>query len=582
MATANSGSVGRGKPLAKRPQRGTAICPGLASAVVVLGRESTASKTDQKWRYVFLCIALCVVVLSPSCTRPPQPVSQFVIGLESEPERLAPLTIKSPETFRVSWQIYEGLLGLDENGQIRPMLAERWETTDNQTWTFHLRKNAFFHPSELFGSSERSRQVTARDVHASYTAYCSPAAYPSFLLTDSVRGCADYNAGKTKIVDGLKVVDDFTFQITLVKPEPFFLNRITTAWIAVFPSEAQLGQFKEKWGLKIAVGTGPYRLRSKTDSEVILEKNDQYWDKNRLPTIQRLVYRIIKNDQIRFGELSNGKIDLMVIPTALFQTIFDQDGKLNPLYRDKYHLKELSTFNSHMIGINLKQVPDLHLRRAMYFGTNREEMVRAFLYGHADLTGGTIPPGINGYKPAIEGKLYDPQRAKEELKQSLYRGQDLELLVHELANSEAIGQIFQQQMKAIGINIKLTKLDFNSVIGRFLKGEAALFSMFFEYVFSSPEPILLNLFATSKIPVPNFWQYSNPKVDEQLETLRKEVSREASVRKSTEIERQIMDDVPAVFLYRQKYVVLYSNRFTDLRVNGHGHYQFEEMKPARS
>jgi hypothetical protein len=42
-----------------------------------------------------------------------------------------------------------------------------------------------------------------------------------------------------------------------------------------------------------------------------------------------------------------------------------------------------------------------------------------------------------------------------------------------------------------------------------------------------------------------------------------------------------MSDVPAVFLYRQKYLVLYSNRFADLQVNGHGHYQFETLKVAR-
>lgn len=521
-----------------------------------------------------------LLVLS-ACSPTQETPRQFVIGQESEPERLDPLTIKSPETFRVSWQIYEGLLGLSESGEIRPLLAERWETADYRTWTFHIRKNVYFHPSELFGASNAARRVTAGDVLASYTAYCSASAYPSFLLTDTVRGCADYNAGRAKVVEGLKALDDSTFQITLIHPEPFFLHRITTAWIAVFPGEAAGGQFKEKWGLQLAVGTGPFRLRSKTDSEIVLERNERYWDQARIPDVQRLLFRIIKNDQVRFGELANGKIDMMVIPTALFPALFDKDGSLRPPYRETHRLKALKTFNTHMIGINLKLVPDVHLRRAMFYGTNREEMVQSLLYGYADLTGGTVPPGINGYKPLLEGKLFDPERARGELKQSQYRGQELELLIHDLANSELIGQTFQRQMKVVGINIRLTKLDFNSVISRFLKGEAALFSMFFEYVFSSPEPILANLFATAKIPVPNFWKYSNPKVDEQLEALRQTASRETSVRRSAEIEREIMSDVPAVFLYRQKYLALYSNRFADLQVNGHGHYQFETLKVVR-
>jgi ABC-type transport system substrate-binding protein len=501
-----------------------------------------------------------------------------VIGQESEPERLDPLTIKSPETFRVSWQIYEGLLGLSDGGEALPMLAERWETRDSQSWTFHLRRNAFFHSSELFGSEDRSRQVTARDVLTSYTSYCAPAAYPSFLLTDSIKGCADYNAGKAKAVEGLKVLDDFTFRIILNKPEPFFLNRITTAWVAIFPSEAGLPQFKDRWGLELAVGTGPYRLHSKSDSEIVLRKNENYWDHARVPKIHQLVYRVIKNDQVRLSELVNQKLDMMVVPTALFPTIFEREGQLRGPYKDRFRQLVLKTFNTHMIGVNLKKVPDVHLRRAMFYGTDRKGMIQSLLYGYAEPTGGTVPPDLNGYKPAMGGAIYDLQRAKKELHQSQYKGEELELLVHELANSEAIGQTFQSQMKAIGINIRLTKLDFNSVIGRFLKGDAALFSMYFEYVFSSPELILINLFSTNKIPVPNFWQYSNPLVDEQLESLRKQKLNKISVERSAEIEERIMQDVPAIFLYRQKYIVLYSNRFDNLHVNGHGHYQFGELR----
>jgi ABC-type transport system substrate-binding protein len=154
-------------------------------------------------------------------------------------------------------------------------------------------------------------------------------------------------------------------------------------------------------------------------------------------------------------------------------------------------------------------------------------------------------------------------------------------LVHELANSEQIGQIFQQQMKAIGVRIKLTKLDFNSVLSRMVKGDAALFSMFFEYVFSSPEPILFNLFTTAKRPVPNFWQFSNLGIDKEIESLRSVASRDESIKKSAAIEKAIMDESPAIFLYRQKYVVMYSKKFEGLVVNGHGHYQLEKLNPVQ-
>jgi ABC-type transport system substrate-binding protein len=595
MAAANSGSVGRGKsfqqskktPVARAISRmGINKIPHTGSFMRRQSGGAVSYILAVLFSFflgflvaVFLGYRLGYYSFDLDKTAKAKEPSHLVMGIESEPERLDPLTIKNPKTFILSWQIYEGLLSLDEAGNIVPVLAEKWETEDFKTWVFHIRKNATFHASEMFGTPAKTRPVTAQDVLWSYTAFCSSGAYSSFLLTDSVEGCADYNAGKATSVAGLKALDDYTLQIKLNKPEPFFLNRLTTPWIAVFPKEAMEPALKDKWGLELAVGTGPYRLKSLSSSEIVLEKNEEYWDKTRLPNVTNLIYRVLKNDQIRFAELNKKKIDLMVLPTQLFPSVLDKEGKLDDKYRNDFQLKTLETFNTHMIGINTIKVPNVHLRRAIYFGTNREVIVEKVLYGFGNVTGGTIPAGVSGYAPPFDTKqLYDPIRAKKELKQSGYKGEELELFIHELAGSEQVGQIFQQQMKDLGIRIKLTKLDFNSVINKMVKGDAPLFSMFLEYVFSSPEPILFNLFTTAKRPVPNFWQYSNLGIDKEIESLRSIADRSASIKKSSEIEQEIMDEVPAVFLYRQKYAVMYSRKFDGLAVNGHGHYQLEKLR----
>lgn len=538
-------------------------------------------RKKRSWGIMFLALA-CVVFLGACTESTSTKTSQLIIGIESEPERLDPLTMKSPKTFILSWQIYEGLLGLDSVGNVAPRLAERWESEDNQTWIFHLRDNVFFHESPLFGEDNKSRRVTASDVLWSYTAFCSPTAYASFLLTDSIKGCVAYNGGKAKSVEGLKVINERTFQITLIKPDPFFLNRLTTAWIAIFPKEASGVLFKDEWGLRMAVGTGPYRLESRSDSEIVLIQNSKYWDNSRLPKVNKLVYRVLKNDQIRLAELNKGNIDLMAVPSALFPEVLKVDGQLKQNYVQNFQTLTYETFNTHMLGINMNIVTDVHLRRAMYYGTDRSTIVKNLLYGYADVTGGTIPPGMRGYNPPYDvAKLYDPERAKKELSQSDYKGEAVEVFVHELANSEQIGQIFQSQMKKLGINIKLTKLDFNGVIGRIVKGEAPMFGMFLEYVFSSPEPVLQNMFTSAKRPVPNFWQYSNANVDREIEALRTISDNAEANRRSATIEKEIMQDVPAIFLYREKYVVMYSKKFTDLSINRHGHFQFEGVRATQ-
>lgn len=505
-------------------------------------------------------------------------MGQLVVGIEVEPERFNPLTMKNPKNFIISGQIFEGLLGLDDAGRISPAIAEQWEATDNITWRFHIRKGVSFHASELFGSPARSRIVTANDVVASYTALCSSAAFPAFLLTDSIKGCAAYNAGKAQTVEGVRAVDDNTVEMVLNKPEPFFLNRLTTAWIAIFPSEALDAKYKDTWGLTFAVGTGPFRLVSRNDTEIVLERNPDYWGKTQNTAVGKLVFRVIKNDQVRLAELNKGGIDMLVLPPTLFPEVLESTGALKADYAAKFHTKAYSTYNSHMIGMNLLKVPDVHLRRAMFYGVDRGQIVQKLLYGQADITGGTVPPGINGYiSPFATDKLYNPELARQELAKSKYKGAPIELLVHEQVASEQIGQLFQDQMKTLGINIQLTKLDFNSVIGRMVKGDAPMYSMFFDYAFSSPEPILINLFSSTKRPVPNFWQFSDPSVDAELESLRMLKGDEA-VKKSAQIEKQIMEQVPGIFLFCLKGVVLYSNRYSDLPINPHGHFQFDALK----
>ena len=146
--------------------------------------------------------------------------------------------MKDPYTFRVGWQIFEGLIGLDENGNIIPKLAEKWEVTnDYKEWTFFLRKNVYFHTSDIFKNKQKTRNVTAEDVLSSFTGYCSSKAYPAFMLTDSIKGSNLYNQGKANSVEGLQVLDTYTIKFILNEGEPFFWTGL------VLPG---LGYFQEK------------------------------------------------------------------------------------------------------------------------------------------------------------------------------------------------------------------------------------------------------------------------------------------------------------------------------------------------
>jgi oligopeptide transport system substrate-binding protein len=520
---------------------------------------------------VFLCLGMYLL----SCSNDTSD-QQLIFGLESPPERLVPIKIRSPQTFPVSMQIFEGLFDVNGDGTLIPRIIERWETKDYQTWIFHVRKDVYFHRSPIFKNN--IREVTAADVAYSLTRFCAADSYSSFLLMDYLKGARDYNQGKADSVEGLKIVDPYTLKVELEKPVPFFINNISTPVLSVFPKEAEKKEYAEKVGLSMAVGTGPYVFTSMTETEVVLEKNDEYWDKQNKPELDRIIFRVIQNDQTRLASLERGHIDLMVLPTALFNAVFNKDGTLSEHYEDSFTVSPISTFNSHFIGINNKIISDENLRRAMFYGTDRNEMVNSILYGYARVTGGTVPPGTNGYQSPFPKDPFDLEKARDYLKRSLYKGKPIELIVHGLANSEQIGQIFQAQMAKIGITIILKKQDFGSAIGRIIKGDCQLFSMFVEYAWSSPEPILINVFSSSKIPVPNVFKFSNPSVDEMLKRLFGIKDTKESLDYAQKIETRVMEDAPGVFLYRQDNIVIYPKGLTGIEVSRNNHYFLEKVR----
>ena len=502
---------------------------------------------------------------------------RLVVGLDSEIERLDPLTIKNPKTFIVSWQIYEGLLGLGVDGKIIPKVADAWTSVDNRIWRFHVRDGVFFHASKLFGGGQRGRQVKADDVVASYTAFCGANAYPAFLLTDILEGCADYNSGKASLVSGVRKINDMTVELKLIKPEPFFLNRLTTPWIAIFPKEASDPANRDRWGFDDAVGTGPFRLVSNSASEVKLERNPDYWDKSQKGSVNEISYRVIKNDPARLAAIRSGSIDLMPAPTSLYPSIFEKTGALKSDIRDQLQLIKYATFNSHMIGFNVLKMPDVNLRLAISHGIDRRRIVDALFYTYAKVNGGTVPAGMNGFVSAISTDgLYNPDLAKQELARSGYKGEPIELLVHDQAGSEQIGEMVQAQLKSIGVNITLTKVDFNTAIGRMVKGDVPMFSMYLDYVFSSPELVITNMFASTKRPVPNFWQFSDPAIDGRLEGLRS-LNHADAIKASADIEAAVVGQAPAAFLFQLTPVALERRGLEPVQINAHGDFDFASL-----
>jgi len=183
---------------------------------------------------------------------------------------------------------------------------------------------------------------------------------------------------------------------------------------------------------------------------------------------------------------------------------------------------------------------------------------------------------MQGYEPP-RGPVFDTDAAVEELGRSSYNGEAITLFVSDAPNSEQIGQVIQSDLGKIGINIRLQKLDFNSLITRLLSDDRPeLFLMFSEWVYSAPE-FILDSYNSEMFPNPNLFAYENSQVDELIGRLSELTSREDINRTNFKIEQIALQEVPAVWLYHQDNVYMMQSGLSGFTVNQHNHWNLADV-----
>jgi len=256
------------------------------------------------------------------------------INITSKIKTLYTPAISDINSMQVASQIYEGLVKYNPfDLKIIPAIAESWEINKEMSeYTFKLRKDVFFHNNNCFPKGE-GRNVTANDVKYSFTQLCSQQ-HPNknFISTLSkVKGALEYynqsaEGVPTIDIEGLQVLDDFTFKIILTKPSPFLLNSLSLPFASIFPKEAI-----EKYGEKTFVGTGPYYVENYPEEQpIILLKNIDYYklDNNgdRLPYIDTISIGIEKSVLSDMQDFENGKLNIIMnIPEAYISEFMEKN-----------------------------------------------------------------------------------------------------------------------------------------------------------------------------------------------------------------------------------------------------------------
>lgn len=410
--------------------------------------------------------------------------------IPNTPTTLDPGIVRDGDTLDLLQQIYEGLVGWDENNEVVGKIAESWTISDDGTlYTFKLRPGVKFH---------NGREVTAEDVKWSFERISNPglkSVTADAYLSDVV-GFTEKVNGEAKEISGIQVVDPSTITIQVERPTPYFLGKLTYLVSAVVPKEsfdanAELTDFKK------AIGTGPFKLVDYRDKQLaILEANEDYWGGR--PKLDRIERPVILDSTTRLNKYMAGELDIVQIQRKDLEGI-ESDPQL------KAQVKTFPRPAIHYVGMApgaYAPFKDRRVRRAFAMCIDRERIVNELMGGHNTVAYSIVPPGVKGHRDKGAVLPYDPAAAKKLLAEAGYPNGEglppLEMRFREgYDDIKLVGEAVAASIKAnLGVEVVIQPTEWRKYLEDDSAGKNAFFHMRWAADYLDPQNFLSHMLAS--------------------------------------------------------------------------------------
>lgn len=470
----------------------------------------------------------------------------MVYNLGAEPETLDPALNTAVDGGIVIINCFEGLVRLDDNGQPAPGVAESWDVSeDNLTYTFHLRKDAKF---------SDGTPVTAKDFDYSWKRVVNPdtqSEYVTQLLM--VKNAEEINAKKMEMDQlGIKVIDDYTFEVVLKAPTPYFLE--VCAFPTLLPVKKDVVEMDpDAWATKpeTYIGNGPFKIESWTNNDnMMLVRNENYWDAKSVK-LDKLKCVIVVEESSALTAWEKGDIDINdKIPTAELQKLVSEGkAELLPELGVSY-----VNFN-----VTRKPLDDVRVREALALAINKKQICENVLRGGEVPANGVVPYGVKDAKPGtdfreVAGTELPPEgdiaKAKQLLAEAGYPdGKGFPQLTYCYNTNEtnkAVAEAVQNMWKQnLNIDIKLENLEWAVFIPKRQNGDYDISRGAWLGDYMDPMTFLDIFTSTSGNNDP---QYKIPAYDELISKARTDGDPEKRWQYLHEAENMIVKDVPVALI----------------------------------
>ena len=443
--------------------------------------------------------------------------------------------------------LYDGLLDYDYDGNMIPSLAAELPeiSGEGRVFRFTLRDGIKFH---------NGREIVAEDISWSMHRLLSERiGSPGYPFYKSIEGAEAYHKGKTDRVEGIVVLDDKTIEFRLDEPDQTFLNALAMPFAYPMAKE-HVQKLEQADGLDAVgrqpVGAGPFAFRRwERGVQVEVERFEQYWAPAARP--DRIVFLENISADVASARFRNGDLDILYRPSKVHRLFLRQAEAWAP-YR-----AESPSPAVYALGLNCELPPfdNVHVRRAVAFVIDRSKLERLDP-GQVIPATQVLPPMLPPYDPDLPTKqVFDLDRAREEMRLAGFPdGLSEPVTLWVRGDSEVrVAQLFQQDLKAIGIEINLKMVSFATYLketGRPRVAQAAFTG--WHQDFPDPSNFMDILFHSRSIHPENSENrsfYRNAELDAILDRARAEVDRQVRLSLYAEANAILAHDAPWAFLY---------------------------------
>ena len=505
----------------------------------------------------------------------------LVFNLGEDPETMDPTLNNSSGAGTMILNAFEGLMVLDENDKPTEGAAESYEVSeDGLTYTFKLRQDGKWSDGEpVVADNFKYSWLRALD-----KATAAEYAYQLFYIKNAEKF---YNGEATAEEVGIKVIDDYTLEVTLENPTSYFLQLCAfTTYVPL--REDIVSANPEGWATtpETYVSNGAFKLvQWDMKDQLVFEKNENYWDKESVK-LDTLTFKLVTDDTTAYSELKAGNFDMVnSVPTneiepGIAEGLVDVTPKLGNYFF------AINVGKQDNISEDVKEVLSNKLvRQALNLAIDRQEIIDNVGKAEQVPAYSFTPLGItdeNGNEFSSK-KYYDPSdmegniaKAKELLKEAGYENGEgiptIELMYNSEGQHKDICQIIQQNWAEIGVNVELSNQEWAVFLNTRQNGEyeIARHGWIGDYV----DPMtFLDLWVTDGGN--NDSGFSNEKYDELIAAAKVETDAAKRLEILREAEDILMDEMPIFPIYYYTTVTAANDNVKDVHISTLGKISFK-------